>query len=352
MNIYKKPLMEMITIAREDIFKKYNINFKFQAKKILNLLIPKKNIFKTNEFFWPKSLLAMSLEQSYICEKNKKDLDILENYYCSWIKKGLKINYIDQSLNGYIMLFLYDLTKNEKYKKSLHSIFEYLFNYQKKHNNSFPYRESKENIVLIDSVGMICPFLCRYGKYFKNKLAIDLAINHIINYFKKGFDSVTNLPYHGYDLSNCNKLGIRGWGRGIGWFLMGISYSLEYIPKNHKKYAFIKKKFKELIKEIIKYQNEDGSFSWQIIDLKGHADTSAVSMIFCAIQKVINLKILSKSYEKNCIKAFKYILSFKIKGRIFNCSTECKGINNYPQIYGSYYWSQGPSIMLGLLIFG
>lgn len=58
--------------------------------------------------------------------------------------------------------------KNDKYKKELDSILLYLFNYLKIEDNSLPYRIKDTNNIYVDSIGMICPFLCRYRSTYKN----------------------------------------------------------------------------------------------------------------------------------------------------------------------------------------
>src|SRR5690606_38856002 len=38
-----------------------------------------------------------------------------------------------------------------------------------------------------------------------------------------GVDQVTSIPSHGVSLSHLTKVGSANWGRGIGWYLLGLS---------------------------------------------------------------------------------------------------------------------------------
>src|SRR5699024_2785693 len=111
----------------------------------------------------------------------------------------------------------------------------------------------------------------------------------LTNFLSKGIEQESGLPYHAYDVNNDTKLGIIGWGRGVGWLLIGLVDSLEYIPETHKDYKYLKNQFEGLVSKVIKYQHESGGYSWQLTAKDGFYDSSATSMISYAISKGINI---------------------------------------------------------------
>jgi len=341
---------DIVIKTKEQLFKYPEDSISLKLKKAIEKIISGGNPFKKNNFFWPNALLAMGIERHYSLIKDQSDLECLRKFYDFWIKKGIKINYIDQAIHGYVLISLYEFEESQNYKKVIDLIFGYLKNYPKTKDGGLPYRKGNKNLVFLDGIGMTCPFLARYGHKFKNEEATNMAITQILSYINNGLDKFTGLPYHGYNSIDSKKIGIIGWGRGVGWLLIGIIDSLEYIPKKMFLYEYIEKKFIEIVKTTIKYQNSNGSFAWQILATEGYSDTSATSMIAYAIERAIRLKILDDSYRKNCYLALESILSYTKNGLIFGCSAECRGIGMYPQIYDTYPWSQGPATALAALL--
>jgi len=176
----------------------------------------------TDRFFWPNALLANALEISHKRYNDIKDLEALVKYYNKWIEKGAKFNALDNAMNAYALLYLNEICPQENYEKTIEKAISYIVSHPKDKAGSLPYRNDDSNNILIDSLGMICPLLCRYGDSRQNVEAVDIASQQLNNFFEFGFDSKTNLPYHGYNTDKKIKLGIIGWGRGVGWLMIGL----------------------------------------------------------------------------------------------------------------------------------
>lgn len=94
-----------------------------------------------------------------------------------------------------------------------------------------PYNSEIPDIRFVDTVGMICPFLIRYANEYKKYEYIDIAVKQINEYRKFGFDDRTGLPFHCFNAKTEAQLGIIGWGRGCGWWAVGIADSLKELLK-------------------------------------------------------------------------------------------------------------------------
>lgn len=325
------------------------LSIKQRMKLVLKIVLRRNN--KIDRFFWPNGLLAIALEQSFRQTNEQKDLNCLIEYYDKWIENGLAIHNLDNVINGYSLIYVYEKTGKEKYKKALDSIADYVINHPKDMNNCLPYRlkPSETNLagnIYIDGLGMICPFLARYGKLTNNDDLINLSIIQLENFVKYGFDVKTNLPYHAYNADRKLKLGIIGWGRAVGWVLIGLIDSLEYIDPSHEKYNFLRESFMSIVDRAIDYQHNDGYFSWQLEAIEGPIDTSATAMISYAIGKGIKIGVLKDSYESLIKKSIIALYNSTNNGYVENCSAECHGLSMYPQKYGWYPWSQGPTTAL------
>lgn len=325
------------------------VNSKKYIKLLVKSVLKRKKITASDKFFWPNGLLAISLEFSHRVDGNKMDLQSLKKYYNSWIKKGLPMNNADYAINGYSLIYLYNITNDKKYLKAIKALVDYLKSHRKTSKGSLPYRESNQNRVFVDNLGMVSPFLCRYGDMYEDRSSIDLAIAQLTNFLECGMDKKSGLPYHGYDSENNMKLGIIGWGRAVGWLLMGLADSLEFIPRSHEKYQYLCDEFKKIVSKVVKYQNNNGHFAWQLSAIEGNIDSSSTSMICYAIRRGIMLGILPDSYIQDTNLALNALLKITKNGVVQECSAECRGLGMYPQIYGNYPWAQGPTTSLAAI---
>ncbi|MDU6264268.1 MAG: glycoside hydrolase family 88 protein [Anaerocolumna aminovalerica] len=308
-----------------------------------------RKLSRADHFFWPNGLLALALECSYHARKDIQDFYILKQYYDKWIQNGIPIVNPDHAINGYSLIYVHQKMKKDIYKEAIQKIINYLYDYPRDKMDSIPYRKNSPHDIYIDSIGMICPFLCRYGKLYNDEKAIDLAVKQIINFIHFGFDMNTFLPYHGYNLKENSKLGIIGWGRGVGWLLIGMVDSLEYIDSLNLNYNFLVRTFIKIVETVIKYQKDDGYYSWQLTALEGHIDTSSTSMISYAIHRGVKIGILNKTYLYYSNLGLQALRNSVIDGLVTNSSAECMGFSMYPQRYDVFPWSQGPATALAAL---
>ena len=101
------------------------------------------------------------------------------------------------------------------------------------------YRSTIPSIRFVDTIGFICPFLTLYGSRFNKPEYIDLAVFQIKDYVENAFLTTPFIPAHAFNYKTKVPLGIYGWGRGLGWFILGIVDMYNELPDNHKDRAYI-----------------------------------------------------------------------------------------------------------------
>ena len=333
-------------VARTQILKYPELTMKQRIKRVLKSIIKKEFYFKVDHYFWPNGLLAISLEYSHRLENKEHDMKQLEEYYRRWFKDGMKIKNADYAINGYSLIYLYKLKRERKYLEAIEEIANYVSSLERAKDGSIPYRKNNGEKVFVDLLGLTCPFLARYSDLKQNEEVLDLAIQQLKNFLIKGMDPETGLPYHAYDANDGTKLGIIGWGRGVGWLFIGLVDTLEYIPDSHKDYYFIKNNLLKLVKIIVKYQTAEGGYTWQLQAKEGNFDSSATSMINYALVKGIMLKIIPESYLENVMRDLNALYKVSNKGLVYHSSGECRGLSMYPQKYENNPWAQGPTSSL------
>lgn len=343
-------MLEMVKAAEKDLLRYPKRGLGYYLKRMAKMLTGRK-VEPLDKINWPTGLLAKSLADYYMKNKNSEEariiLDRLKKYYDKWISRGCKMYYLDDAFSGMALIDLHQITGDEKYKNAADTMVRYLFDHETDHAGSLPYRPNQKNdYIFADGIGMICPFLCKYGSTYGDMNAINLAVTQIQNFIEYGMDAKTGLPYHGYHYETGVKYGIIGWGRAVGWLMIGMSECLAYMENDRPSYEMIKQSYRRLVDKVEAYQLEGGLYSWQLGAKEGPIDTSATAMILYAIARSLETKVLIGIHKSRMIRGREALWGTVKDGRIDSCLAECQGFSMYPQVYGTYPWSLGPALSL------
>lgn len=342
---------------------------RFVKKYMMGMKVP-----PVDFIFWPTGLLADGLwhcradltgqcsevwrEQDFDeAQVQKTVLQIeraLASYFDRWRGKGMPVCFLDDLLAGETFLEQYvckadkDPEKRDArtghYREAVDKLAAFAMEYEKDEADSLIYRAGHgDRHVFADTLGLVCPFLYRYGMIFNRQECMELAMKQIANFLAYGMDGVSGLPYHGYDMTDGCKYGIIGWGRAVGWMLRGMSKCfLSDYGRQRLRGPFI-----QLVDAALAYQRDDGGFSWQLQALEGPKDTSVTGMICAALKEGIEVKILvGEKYRQALHRGQDSLEKSTREGKVYDCSGECRGFAQYPQTYGAYPWSLGPALML------
>ena len=350
---------------------------KMQLKRFVKKYMLGRKAAPKDMIFWPTGLLAEGLwhcrtELALQCGKGwkKESFDVelaqgqvrqiesvLEAYFDRWRKKGMPLYFLDDLVAGETFLEQYlsrsadkeqaswqQDTRTRQYREAVDKMASFAMEYAKDETGSLLYRAKQRNgYVFADMLGLVCPFLYRYGMAFDRQECMELALKQIANFLAYGMDGESGLPYHGYDMAEGCKYGIIGWGRAVGWTLRGMSgcFLSDYGRER------LRTPFVRLMDTVLAYQRSDGAFSWQLQALEGPLDTSVTGMICTALKEGIELKILVGDNYRQALGRGKDSLARSIhEGKVYDCSGECEGFAQYPQRYGAYPWALGPALML------
>lgn len=301
--------------------------------------------------YWPAGLLANALIAYY---RNNLNLEIslvikhaLIKHFKHFIKIKHKINCPDTALSGLALIELHQISKDDRYKQALDQITENLKRHAADEEGSLLFRSGKgSNHIYAEGIGMVCPFLCKYGNIYNDPEAVSLAVKQLLNFCRNGMDSRSGLPYHGYEHKENIKHGIIGFGRALGWLMAGMVESLIYMDKEHDGYDEIKQNFRRLVDKVEAYQREDGFYPWQLPAREGPYDTSATAMILYAIARGIENDILIGIHRSRLLRGRDALIKISADGKIYNCLADSGGFGIYPQEYDYYPWALGPALSL------
>lgn len=304
--------------------------------------------------FWPNGLLLRGLMSG------KRSDALLRTYFDMWIAKRMPVKVVDDAISGEALVYLYQKTKEEKYRKGAKRIYEFLIDSRVNEEGSLVYRPSqKNNYVLADMVGMVCPFLCLYAEAFEVPEATGLATKQLEGFLRHGIDEYLKLPYHGYELTaegTCVH-GMVGWGRAVGWLMQGMGYYLSHAKGElfnalseeasmDSGYMYILREYEKLALRVLECVQDNGLLGWEIIARNSHVDTSGTALMLDSVLEVLrgevsidsSLKIKLQDFVQNAVEALKKRVN---NGMVLDSEAECQGFGLYPQQYGCYPWGQG-----------
>ncbi|MCR4901932.1 MAG: glycoside hydrolase family 88 protein [Butyrivibrio sp.] len=313
-----------------------------------------RNVMPKDPVFWPAGAILLGLTEAVIAGDNKesgeeaKVLEYINKYIGNWLnsRPSESVKNTDDALAGYAMLKLYEYTEDELYKAAAEKIAAFILNASVDNAGSIIYHPERGNsYIFADGAGMTAAFLAKYGEMFGNEKALNKAALQINNFFNYGMDNGTGLPYHGYEYELKEKKGLVGWGRAIGWLMLGASEVFLNTTDD-----LLQEKYSLLLQYICDLQRDDGSFSWLPEAVEAHADTSATAMIAYAAALLKDSPRLSEELRQSLTllseDAVLYVNSQIKDGRVGNALGECVDFAMHPQKYGVYPWGQGMALAL------
>ncbi|MEJ2634917.1 MAG: glycoside hydrolase family 88 protein [Calditrichia bacterium] len=282
---------------------------------------------------------------------------------------------LDKINSGRVLLQLYKITRNEKYKHAAEILYEQLQKQPRTSEGGFWHKQRYPWQMWLDGIYMSGPFYAEFGLMFEQPDAFEDVIKQIKLIDMHTRDAQTGLRYHAWDESNKQAWAnpVTGcsphfWGRAMGWYSMALVDVLDYIPSDHPNRSQLVYILTDLLKAVRKYQDNSGMW-YQIVDLGGRSgnylETSCSAMFIYSIAKAVSKGYIDQTYRETAVKGYngiiKKMLSTDDDSRIsLNgiCSVAGLGGNPYRDGSFKYYISEpvvsndlkgvGPFIMAGL----
>ena len=194
----------------------------------------------------------------------------------------------------------------------------------------------------VDTIGLVCPFLACYGKTFGRPECISQAVRHLRAFSEYGLEKNTFLPNHAYSTSSKLPLGVYGWGRGSGWYALGLIDTYKELPDGEDQ-QWLKGELRKAADSYLKFQRTDGGFGY-IMQLQNGFDSSATAMLayfYRECAAVFDNKAYAEVADL-CLDKLRSVT--RITGAIDWCQGDTKGIGVFAQTYGVMPFAQGMAL--------
>ena len=281
---------------------------------------------------YPRAYLMYGISTYLIKSGDEARLNELKHYFDKHYildngQPRFHVNKVDQAIFGIVAIHLFTVYEENKYRVFANSIFDFIHaNYSK--NKIVLYRENTMS-ELNDTIGMIVPFLVKYYQFAGNPLALEIARNQLAFFIEHGTDRETYLPSHGIHTITRIKVGSSNWGRGIGWYFIGLKDFHEVSGEFEAQYL-------GLCNTVRKLKNKEGLWD-QFPGSDDTFDASSTTLIIYSLpRKEYNSEKLIKQLSKYISK----------EGFILQTSGDTERPNLYSRAFGKSELSQGVLLLI------
>ncbi len=238
---------------------------------------------------------------------------------------------LDEINEGRLLLFLYENTGLEKYKKAARILRQQIQQQPRTQSGGFWHKKRYPWQMWLDGIYMGCPFYSHYSRLFAEKENFDDIIHQILLIEQHTRDPHTGLLYHGWDESrqqtwadSSTGRSASVWARAVGWYAMALVDVLDYLPLDHSGRDSVIQTLQRLASAIARYQDPKTGLWWQVMDRGGeqgnYLESSASCMFVYALAKAARQQYIDLSYRKVAQRGFhgilKHFISYNDDGTI------------------------------------
>lgn len=233
---------------------------------------------------------------------------------------------IDFVNNGKLLLFLHQVTRQQKYYKAATILRDQLRTHPRTSEGGFWHKKIYPHQMWLDGLYMGEPFYAEYAKLFNEPAAFDDITNQFVLMEKHSRDEKTGLLYHGWDESREQAWAddITGkspnfWARSLGWYGMALVDAIEYFPETHPGRDSLSNILNRLVEAVVAYQDKKTGLWYDVVDMgdrpENYFEASGSGMLIYTIAKGVRLGHLPQKYIKNAEKGYKGMLKEFISPR-------------------------------------
>lgn len=261
---------------------------------------------------WPQGVGLFGFWKLYETTNNKRYLDIITRFYDQQFCIGLPSKNINTTAPMLTMAYLYEYTKDNKYKEVCMDWAKWLINYLPKTNeDGFQHLTSdtlNDNELWVDTLFMSVLFLAKIGTVMNCSEWVEEAKYQFLLHSKYLTDRKSGLWYHGWTFNGDHNFTEALWGRGNCWITIAIPEFLSIVNCEPGIRKYLIQLFRRQVKALEKYQDSSGMWHTIINDSTSYLEASATCGIGYGILKAVEIGIIDCKYKQCAIKAIKPIL--------------------------------------------
>lgn len=283
---------------------------------------PDPNTYPWRSWCYPQGYMLMGMAKLFSSTNDSVYYRYIMKYVDEQVDSNgnianFKGNSMDDMMAGAAIVWAYQQTGLEKYRKAATQIRRSFDDYPRTSEGLFWHGRKTKGEVWVDGVFMGQMFLTKYGKYVgDSEWCFDEAARQLTGIYRKLHKGDSGLLYHAWDEDRDAKwadpktgLSPEVWSEGLGWYALILVETLEVFPKDHPKRAELEQICRNLMEGLKKVQDPKTGLWFQVVDKGDRSDnwndTSGSAMFLYGIKRAGELGIIpEKSYRKVVEKAY------------------------------------------------
>ncbi len=196
---------------------------------------------------------------------------------------------------------------------------------------TIPYRAELPRLRFVDTIGMTAPLLTATGH-------VDMARRQIDEYQRALLTADTPFPAHVWDLAGGLPIGFHDWGRGVGWWALGL------VEANVE--GWLDEHIALLATALLPLQRPDGGFGAAMFNPASPTESSAtalVGLLFCEAHRVTGderFMVAARATRRRLMSATRR------NGAIDHCQGDTLGPGLYSRRLSTMPFAQGAALAL------
>lgn len=283
---------------------------------------------KPKTWNYETGVMLIGAKQMYEATGEEKYFPLIESCLDSFVTQdGAIKDYPEEKANmesiscGRILYFMYDKTKDEKYRKAIEFIMDRLREYPRCECGNFLYQKETPDEVWLDALYMAMPFYMEYETKYEKKEKYNDIINQFENVRKFLYNEKKELCVSGFQL------------KSVGRYLAALIDAMDNMSfEIYEQYRALQDDFKLTLKNMLSYQSKDS----MLFSLSDSFDAAGNALIAYCIMKACRMGILLK--EKYASSGMKMLESLMEKEELSgeNRMDDAEGVGAFLMAYGQY----------------
>ena len=224
---------------------------------------------------------------------------------------------LDYLCNGRNLIFLYEKTGKEKFRKAVALLRSQLDTQPRTSDGGFWHKNVYPFQMWLDGQHMAIPFYIQAERMLHGETdALNDAASQLIVAYRHTLNSETGLPCHGWDEKKQQPWAdpqtgraAHAWGRAVGWYMVALADSLELLPRENERYGEVLEIFQTLSQQLLSVRQEG---VWlQVLDCPGrtgnYPESSGSCLMTYALLKGARLGLLPAQCGQEAQRSFESI---------------------------------------------
>lgn len=225
---------------------------------------------------------------------------------------------IDHICPGRVLFRVYDRTKENKFRKAMRMLYSQLQSQPRTSEGGFWHKNVYPHQMWLDGLYMGEPFYAEYVKRYGDKNGIDRKEcfkdieNQFVTVAKHTYDPITGLYRHAWDESremfwsdSLTGQSQHAWGRALGWYVMAIVETLDYMPQKSQAMIDI---LQGIYRTLPKYADDETGMWYQVLDSPeregNYLESTCSAMFVYGMLKGIRCGYLDASMKEEAYRLY------------------------------------------------